>query len=290
MNAVSPNTSLSYKAGLEAFSSFLRLHNLLDSWPPPLSNVTQFIAYLSITGKKPNTVKTYLAGISYQCKMLNQYDITSHFLICKMIEGMRRLKPSSDNRLPITIELLRNMVKVLPSICSSLYETNLFQAAFCLAFFGFLRVGEFTVVNSSYCRVFTSNQISIDEIDNNIELTIPYSKTDQYGKGKTIVIPGTGCSVCPVLHIKTFKASRPKHQGPFFCHFGGKPLTRFQFTAILSKVLKYLGVDTTLYKSHSFRIGAASLYYEQGKSEEEIKVMGRWKSQAFQSYIRIPKI
>jgi len=46
--------------------------------------------------------------------------------------------------------------------------------------------------------------------------------------------------------------------------------------------LQILGEEYTNYKSHSFRIGAAI----KGVAVDEIKTAGRWKSDAFKSYIR----
>ena len=44
---------------------------------------------------------------------------------------------------------------------------------------------------------------------------------------------------------------------------------------MLKKALQFLNIDTNTFKSHSFRIGAASLAYMNGYSEIEIKNMGR---------------
>lgn len=279
-----------YDIGLKAYRQFLDIHCLHQVWPPPPSHVSQFVAYLSLTGKSWSTAKSYVAAIGFQCKIKNVTDVTGYFTIRKMLEGMRRLKHSCDSRLPITIELLTRIISALPSICSSTYETVMFCAAYSLAFFGFLRIGELTVLNNSdTSRVFTLSQIKVIP-GKHIELTIPFSKTDQLGKGQTIVIQATGTQICPLLHVRNYLSQRPNFQGPFFCHFGGKPLTRFQFTSVLSKVLNSLGINTQLYKSHSFRIGAASLYHLKGESEENIKVIGRWKSCAYKSYIRIPHL
>ena len=279
-----------YDNGLEAYFQFLELHCLHQVWPPPLSHISQFVAYLSLSGKSWSTAKTYIAAIGFRCKLNNCMDVTGHFTIRKMLEGMRRLKNSKDSRLPITVELLTNIINSLPSICSSRYETLMFLAAYLLAFFGFLRVGELTVVNGSETsRVFTHGHMTVIE-GKHIELTIPFSKTDQLDKSCTVVIPATGTLICPLLNVCNYLSQRPNIQGPFFCHFGGKPLTRFQFTTVLSKVLGVLGVNTKLYKSHSFRKGAASLYHLNGESEEEIKTIGRWKSLAYKSYIRIPQL
>jgi hypothetical protein len=59
-----------------------------------------------------------------------------------------------------------------------------------------------------------------------------------------------------------------------------------QLVSVLIKALKVLGIDASGYKSHSFRIGAASLAAAQHISNEEIMKLGRWKSNAFKSYIR----
>jgi hypothetical protein len=43
-----------------------------------------------------------------------------------------------------------------------------------------------------------------------------------------------------------------------------------------------------MYKAHSFRIGAATHAASRGYSDQDIQIMGRWHSDAFKKYIRIP--
>ena len=54
----------------------------------------------------------------------------------------------------------------------------------------------------------------------------------------------------------------------------------------LHKCLSVCGLDSSRYKGHSFRIGAASLVVEKGLSDSQIRAMGRWNSNAFRKYIR----
>ena len=54
--------------------------------------------------------------------------------------------------------------------------------------------------------------------------------------------------------------------------------------------MAFMSYDTKLYKSHSFRIGAATHATIQGHSEEEIRNPCLSKSSALQYYVRIPKI
>ena len=60
----------------------------------------------------------------------------------------------------------------------------------------------------------------------------------------------------------------------------GTPISRKYFTQQLNISLIGCGLDTKLYKGHSFRIGAATTAALEGVSEEKIKVMGRWSSNA----------
>lgn len=50
--------------------------------------------------------------------------------------------------------------------------------------------------------------------------------------------------------------------------------------------MKLIGLPKSTYKSHSFRIGAASDSFNMGISELEIKRKGRWNSEVYKRYIR----
>ena len=49
-------------------------------------------------------------------------------------------------------------------------------------------------------------------------------------------------------------------------------------------------LDPSLYKSHSFRIGAASWAAAKGFSNSKIRQLGRWISNAFLNYIQTPSL
>ena len=68
---------------------------------------------------------------------------------------------------------------------------------------------------------------------------------------------------------------RGSYSGPLFCYFDKAPLSRYQFNAVLKKALAYLNIPAQGYKNHSFRIGMATTLCADGRSDEEIKRMGR---------------
>lgn len=63
-------------------------------------------------------------------------------------------------------------------------------------------------------------------------------------------------------------------------------MTRYQVVSVFNMLLEKLGLDTRLYKTHSFRIGAASNAWVSGASQQSIAIEGRWKSSCLLNYIR----
>ena len=62
--------------------------------------------------------------------------------------------------------------------------------------------------------------------------------------------------------------------------------TRQQYALLISNTLKLAGIDDKHYNTHSFRIGAAK---EAGFSDVQIKMLCRWKSEAYQLYVHTPR-
>ena len=101
----------------------------------------------------------------------------------------------------------------------------------------------------------------------------------------------TGSELCPVRAFKKWrKFCELDREQPLFRFSSGVPLTGKRFKEIVRSILKR-GVEgvETLFSSHSFRAGAASMMAAIGYSNEEIKAVGRWSSRAFMEYIKLPR-
>ena len=157
-----------------------------------------------------------------------------------MREGCKRQNTKSDSRRPITHKLLCQLVSILPSVCKSEFEAILFKAAFLVAFFGFLRVGEFSSLSKT---ADTSRLISRADIcfkDNGMELIVRYSKTDQRGNSIPLFFHRavTTPQFCPVQAMSEYLTIRNPVDGPLFIHFNNSPLTVHQFSFILREGVK----------------------------------------------------
>ena len=288
--AIAPNTHKTYLAGWRAFCQFRQQHPG-GPWAS-VDDVRHFVAWLSLRGLASATIATYVSGLGYYQKLNGQVDPTSDFLVCKLIEGARRVRPSIDCRVPISLPILDRIISVLVHICSSQYESVMFRAVFLSAFFGFMRVGEFAVYskNNIQSSVLTFTDIRFVPVDAqtvSVDIVFRHAKNNQRGPPQTIrLVQSQNAALCPVRALQDFAAIRPRVDGPFFCHFNTGPLTRYQFNAVLQKAVRFADLTDYHIRGHSFRIGAASSAFGLGVPQSNICQMGRWRSRAFLSYVR----
>lgn len=290
--SIAQNTHAVYNRALQVFEHFRKLYNLQGCWPVPVQQVVWFISYCFEQKMSAATIATYLSGLSFKHKIKSWLDPTNFFVVKKCMEGYRRLCKTEDCRAPITYNILINICNTLPIVCTTKYESLLFKAAFCLAYFGLLRVGE--LVYTTYRQ--TDQALNFNDIHLSKDLTsvivcIRKSKTNQVGRPVFLKLPSeAGPDICPVQALSAFVHIRPPQQGLLFVHADSRPLTRYQFNAVLAKVIKHLGLPVSQFKSHSFRIGRATSLAMLGVSDDVIKHVGRWSSSAFIKYIRLDKV
>ena len=133
--------------------------------------------------------------------------------------------------------------------------------------------------------------ISVDSFANPqvLQVAIKRSKTDPFRTGVTIYIGRTNCELCPVAAVLAYMRRRGPSPGPLFRFADGKPLARPQFVTEVKQALTMAGVDSTCFSGHSFRSGAATTAARRGIGDATIKMLGRWKSSAYQVYIKTPR-
>ena len=188
--------------------------------------------------------------------------------------------------------MLKDFPYALKHVILSNYEALLFSTVFSAACFGFMRVGELVVHSKDSV---TSRVVQLSDVilrGSEVMLNIRFSKTDQNGRSVSLIF--TSCQdqqICPVALLYRYIQQRPCIDGPLFCHFNGQPLTRFLFSSVLAKVIKFLGIKQVV-RPHSLRIGATTLACQQNISDEDIQAMGRWSanSSVFKRYIRLDKL
>ncbi len=195
-------------------------------------------------------------------------------------------------RLPVTPSILLKIQEVMLQNPSD-FDNIMLWSAFSLCFFGFLRSGEITVPNlQSYDPSVHLNYSDISADDAHhpsiIQVKIKASKTDPFRHGISIHIGKTNNSLCPVSALLSYLSIRGNHPGLLFHFKDSTLLTKPKFTAMFRDLLRQAGIDAPSYAGHSFRIGAATTAASRGVEDSLIQTLGRWKSSAYLTYIRIP--
>ena len=169
----------------------------------------------------------------------------------------------------------------------------MFWATCCAAFLGFLRVSEFTVQSQQEYDDSTHlslKDVSLDNRSNSrlIKLHIKQSKTDPFRQGVDIYLGATDNLICPVSALIPYLAKRGAQPGPLFVTKDKVYLSRALFSKKLDNILDFLHTNPQQYSTHSFRIGAAMTAAQALIPDALIKMLGRWRSEAYQRYIKTP--
>lgn len=208
---------------------------------------------------------------------------------------MRAIKRSqgtwpSSRRLPITYDILLAICRLLGAGVFSPFTDLMLSCACQLAFFGFLRCGEFTVRSRTpSATILRMCDVSIAPDGSHYTVILRASKTDPFRLGVKLTI-FRQTVVNPVATMASYLQLR-QQQGaiacsPLFVESDRLALTRTHFLNYLHQLLVRLGFDVSLYSGHSFRIGAATSAAAAGVEDHLIQTLGRWTSNCYSRYIR----
>ena len=289
-------TAGSQKAYQRAWTCYRQFHARFYSAcethliPVSIDALALFISYLSSKQFAVATIHSYVSAIGYVHRLRGIGDPTKSFLIQKLLTATSRNRVS-DIRLPISRPLLHQLVSSLSSTHSSAAQRKRYAAMFTTAFYGFFRIGELAAKNvdsggdvlqyDDLCFISSNGRISM------AKLTIRKFKHNTANKAFEILIAReNSVLVCPVQTLLDYCGMRGAAPGPLFCESDLRPVTISSFNTALKRCLVFCGLDTSRYKGHSFRIGAATHASEQGFSDSQIRRLGRWQSDAFKSYLR----
>ena len=165
-----------------------------------------------------------------------------------------------------------------------------------LAYYGLLRVSELTLTKSGHA--IKKRNIHTATNKDKILILLDSSKTHgaesrpqsvkispnpEYPKNKAKSI------FCPFDITRTYikiKGDYIDSDEQFLTFSDRSPVKSSHFRKTLKQTLLRLGLDHTLYDTHSFRIGRATDMMKAGYPIEHIKLSGRRKSNAVFKYIR----
>lgn len=305
-SSIAPATKSVYQTGLQCLLQFLAMSGcfILPGALPTLSEDTliYFVTYCHTSlHLRLNTIRLYLAGIRFHYLLAGlDNPLKSMDRLQCILRGIKRNQLSpAPSRLPITFHILGRICKMLSSGVFTPDLDLTLQCMCSLAYFGFLRCGEFTVKSTNYnvYPYLKCHDVSFKTDHSMFNLKLPTSKTDPFSLGVDIPIFRNNSIIwCPVKLMEKYLSQRRygtvltstlSRDAPLFVDEGGNPFTRTKFLCYLKQVMCRLGYDEHKFSGHSFRIGAATSAAAANMEDHMIQTLGRWSSSCFQLYIRV---
>lgn len=301
--ALSPSTQHAYDTGVRAFLAFTSMHNMCKtSHNLPHCNEETLELFVCHCVKNLqlsySTIKLYLAGVRslYVRAGLGNPLCNAHGQVYVRLElllrGVRKgCKTKSMVRKPVTGYILTVICQRLKKGLFGEYLDSLMEAVCLVAFFGFLRCGEFTCTSNHFDPECNLTVLDICFGIDSITINLKASKTDPFRLGYKVILYKNNSEICPVSAMMRYFTFRRglgcAPQDPLFLLPPRQVLSRHIFMDMFHRVCQAAHISCDGLKGHSFRIGAATAAAEAQIPDYLIQTLGRWKSSSYTRYTRI---
>jgi site-specific recombinase XerD len=240
------------------------------------TDVANFLAYLAKQGMQASTIARRAAAIrkAYQYNQTLDPNATNPFkddLARDVLRGARRVTGyKAEKKKAILAKDVRKIVAVIPGGLPNARNKALFLVQWITA----SRISEIVALEYS----------DLDLDQQNIEIRIGKSKTDQAGKGTTKVIPFTGKPTCPVTALRAWLSESGITSGPVFrgilCDNTTLRDGNLSSRAV-QDIVKTLCAEAGLvgdYSTHSNRSGFITQALKDGKTSAQIRSVSKHKT------------
>lgn len=278
---MAPSTARAYAAGVTSYRRFMALRHATP-FPVQPNSLLDFVAFIS--GRSSlGTLRVYIQGLRHHHTLaglpLHPFHDPRLALVLQGVAREHATHPPAQRRErhPLAANDLLRIQAYLGQSAYTPYDRTMLWSALTLAFYGFLRVSEYT--SRDPARMLTRERVAVNS--DHVRIAIPYSKTAQLGEGGDVVVGATADATCPVRALRAFLQIRQPFGQPLYAFADGRPLQPAEVNRLLGVALPGLPVS-----SHSLRIGAATEAGKRGLPGYAIKAAGRWRSEAFHRYVR----
>ena len=287
--SIAPSTRRQYARNFHQYRRFCNKYRL-QLFPLHQDSLILFATHLAKKISHKN-ISCKLSAIKFYSHLQGfDSDFSAFHRLYRLIRGIKRTQANSfskPKRLPVTPPLLHALFSNLMTSPMLYADKIMIWAAMLTAFFGFLRISEYT---SSHVRTYdpasTLCHCDLTFNQSGVDILLRGSKTDPFKVGSTVRLVKNFSPLCPVTALHKYLSCTKSANGPLFAFQDGRYLTRRTFTAILNQV-KPAHIPSM--STHSFRIGAATTAAAAGHPRWLIQAMGRWSSDCYKVYLRIPE-
>ena len=185
------------------------------------------------------------------------------------------------------------------------YLEALYKAIFLMGYYGMMRAGEIGAERGQFSmdHALKVKDIHVGINKQKILLVLYSSKTHAAEstpqrikitvnevKVKNNTTNYTYAHFCPFREIRRYMALRGSFDSDkeqFFIFRSKIPVMPNHISNMLKEIIKRLGLESDLYDFHSFTAGRTTDLFRLGYTIEQVKLLGRWKSNAVYRYIKL---
>lgn len=222
--------------------------------------------------------------------------ISKHPLVARTMKQLRRNSGGAKQKAPLPVATLRSLINGLRVTARADTE----RAESCARDACWLAVGFFGMLRRSELAGLRICDITQRRPRGAVEVAVRRSKTDQQGAGESVHLAKctrSGVAIGRIVdrYLGLRRAAGAAPEDPVFVRVGARPAAvgRAWFTERLRSLLLALWAlqpagraDVRNFSAHSLRRGGATAAANAGAPLEDIKIHGRWKSDAVLVYIR----
>ena len=286
------STKANYYSIWKLFNKFImKLHIIPNKWE---NRAFLFLASLVQDGKKSATIQSYFSAIKSVLTYEN-YKLSYDVIQLKAVtRACRLMNDKLCPKLPIRIKFLEMILfKVDRKFNSQFYLKTLYQTILLVAYYGLFRIGEVTKGD----HVIKARNVYLGQNKNKVLFMLYSSKTHDVSK------PPQKVKISEVSTGNTNKSYHFYHFKHLFCYSklrqeckqseeqlfifrDGTPVEPNDIRVVLKEAIVSIGLDPRLYSFHGIRAGRTTDLFHWGYTIEEIKIIGRWRSNAIYRYLK----
>ena len=255
-----------------------------------------FGAHLVDKGVQSSTLKSYFSAIKFILKQDGYEWNDNKMLLSSLVKSCKLENDRVKIRLPIQKGLLEMLLFEIERKFNVAdpqpYLECMYKALFSLSYYGMFRVGELTLGphTAKACNVHVGNN------KDKILVVLYTSKTHGVETGpqkikiSAVKTPKLShkffCPIESVIRFMSIRGCYTANSEQFFVFRDKSPVKPCHLRTIIRELLDRLGLDGLLYDVHSFRIGRTCDLEKLGYSVDQIKSLGRWKSNAVYRHLK----
>ena len=299
-----------YRGHVERFASFARenalwAEELWESTPSEMDLIMYVTHRAAQDSVQPGTIKGELAALTEFYQAIGQADPTEgangrkHPRLHRVMRGISRTstkagKKKREMTVPKT-DLVRRFWR---RVMGNAADAACLESAVDVGVHFLLRVSEFTSPTQKKRnprKHLNGRDVTVPKEADGVRmlgLFVKKSKADIYREGADLVVATSKESPGPMPSMKRWLAHRKRlgygEDDALYRLQNGDYLTREKLQKSLQAALTLAGLVGKEYTSHSLRAGGATSLAAAGMSDRYIQVVGRWASDCYKRYIRIP--